>query len=96
VQFEWDPAKERRNRILHRVSFIEAATVFGDPLQWVIEDPDHSTEEARYLTTGFSNRQRLVIVSHTYRSHTYRFQRVRIISARLATTTERHVYEEGS
>jgi uncharacterized protein len=91
VQFEWDPAKERSNRILHRVSFIEAATVFNDPLQWTIEDPDHSTVEARYLTTGFSNRQRLLIVSHTYR-----FQRVRIISARLATTTERHVYEEGS
>ncbi|HXH92214.1 MAG TPA: BrnT family toxin [Thermoanaerobaculia bacterium] len=91
MQFEWDPAKERRNRILHRISFIEAATVFGDPLQWTIEDPDHSTGEARYLTTGFSNRQRLVIVSHTYR-----FQRVRIISARLATTTERYVYEEGN
>jgi uncharacterized DUF497 family protein len=91
VQFEWDTEKERRDRILHRIPFIEAATVFDDPLQWTIEDPDHSTEEARYLTTGFSNRQRLVIVSHTYR-----FQRIRIISARLATTTERHVYEEGN
>jgi uncharacterized DUF497 family protein len=90
VQFEWDPAKERRNRILHRVPFMEAATVFDDPFQWTIEDPDHSTAEARYLTTGFSNRKRLVIVSHTYR-----FRRVRIITARLATKTERHVYEEG-
>jgi uncharacterized DUF497 family protein len=90
VQFEWDAAKARRNRILHRVPFEEAATVFGDPFQWTVEDPDHSTEEARYLTTGFSNRQRLIIVSHTYR-----FQRTRIISARLATNAERHVYEEG-
>ena len=90
MQFEWDPAKDRRNRILHRVPFTEAATVFGDPLQWTIKDPDHSIEEARYLTTGLPRRQRLIIVSHTYRA-----QHVRIISARLATNAERHVYEEG-
>ena len=90
MQFEWDPAKDRRNRILHRVAFTEAATVFGDPLAWTIEDPDHSSSEARYLTTGLSRRRRLIIVSHTYRA-----QRVRIISARLATNAERHVYEEG-
>jgi uncharacterized protein len=90
VQFEWDPAKDRQNRVLHRVPFKEAATVFGDPLAWSIEDPDHSTREARYLTTGMSNRQRVIIVSHTYRGH-----RIRIISARQATNKERHVYEEG-
>jgi uncharacterized protein len=90
VQFEWDPAKDRRNRVLHRVPFTEAATVFGDPLAWTIEDPDHSMREARYLTTGMSNQQRVIIVSHTYRG-----QRIRMISARLATNTERYVYEEG-
>jgi uncharacterized protein len=90
VQFEWDPAKDRRNRARHRIAFDEAATVFGDPLAWTIEDPDHSTREARYLTTGTSNRSRVIIVSHTYRAH-----RIRIISARRATNAERHVYEEG-
>ena len=90
MQFEWDPAKDRRNRLLHRVAFTEAATVFGDPLAWTIEDPDHSIREARYLTTGLSNRERVIIISHTYRAH-----RIRIISARLATREERHVYEEG-
>lgn len=90
MQFEWDPAKDQRNRVLHRVPFTEAATVFGDPLQWTIGDPDHSTREARYLTTGMSSRQRVIIVSHTYRGH-----RIRIVSARLATNKERHVYEEG-
>ena len=90
MQFEWDPAKDRRNRVLHRVLFTEAATVFGDPLAWSIEDPDHSIREARYLTTGMSNRHRVIIVSHMYRG-----QRIRIISARLATNIERHVYEEG-
>ena len=90
MQFEWDPAKDRRNRLLHRVPFTEAAMVFGDPLAWSIGDPDHSMREARYLTTGMSNRHRVIIVSHTYRG-----QRIRIISARLATNIERHVYEEG-
>ena len=88
--FEWDPAKDRRNRTLHRVSFEEASSVFGDPLAWSVEDPDHSIREARHLTTGVSNRGRVLIVSHTYRAH-----RIRIISARLATNAERHVYEEG-
>jgi uncharacterized DUF497 family protein len=30
VHFEWDPAKASRNRRKHRISFEEAATVFGD------------------------------------------------------------------
>ena len=90
MQFEWDPAKDRLNRARHRVTFEEAASVFGDPLAWTIDDPDHSQRENRYLTTGMSGRARVVIVSHTYRAH-----RIRIISARLATNVERHVYEEG-
>lgn len=90
MQFEWDSAKDRRNRTLHRITFTEAATVFADPLAWTIGDPDHSTREARYLTTGVSSRERLIIVSHTYRAG-----RVRIISARLATSRERNVYQEG-
>jgi hypothetical protein len=90
VQFEWDPSKDRRNRALHRVTFEEAASVFGDPLAWTIDDPDHSTREERHLTTGMSSRGRVLIVSHTYRA-----RRVRIISARLAINAERHVYEEG-
>lgn len=90
MQFEWDPAKDRRNRAYHRVSFEEAASVFGDPLAWTIEDPDHSIRESRYLTTGSSSGGRVLIVSHTYRVH-----RIRIISARVVTNAERHVYEEG-
>jgi uncharacterized DUF497 family protein len=90
VQFEWDPAKDRRNRARHRVAFEEAASVFGDPLAWTIDDPDHSQRESRFVTTGVSSHARVLIVSHTYRAH-----RIRIISARLATNAERHVYEEG-
>jgi uncharacterized DUF497 family protein len=50
VNFEWDPAKARRNRRKHRVAFEEAATVFGDPLALTYSDPDHSVSEMRFIT----------------------------------------------
>lgn len=55
-----------------------------------IDDPDHSHDEQRYLTTGLSERRRLIIVAHTEREG-----RVRIISARDVTATERTEYEAG-
>ncbi len=39
--FEWDEKKAKQNVKKHRVSFEEAATVFGDPLSLTIEDPLH-------------------------------------------------------
>jgi len=90
MQFEWDPAKDRRNQAEHGVSFAEAQTIFGDPLQWTVKDPDHSIGEFRFLTTGLSSQQRVIIVAHTERG-----DRIRIISAREVTAAERHVYEES-
>ncbi len=90
MQFEWDPVKDRRNRARHRVSFEEASSVFGDPFALTTADPDHSAEEARFLTTGYSDRHRLLVVAHTDRDN-----RVRVISARAATASERHVYREA-
>jgi uncharacterized protein len=90
VLFEWDPAKARRNAAKHRVSFEEAMSVFGDPLATTIQDPDHSFDEERFLTTGYSKERRVVIVSHTDREG-----HVRIITARLVTAAERDQYESG-
>ena len=89
MQFEWDPEKDKQNQAKHGVSFAEASTVFGDPFALTIDDPDHSVAENRFLTTGYSNRQRLIIVAHTDRDHG-----IRLISARNVTATERNVYEE--
>ena len=52
-------------------------------------DPDHSLDEQRFITFGVSNRDRLLVVSHTERG-----ERIRIISARLATRSERKLYED--
>ena len=68
MEFEWDAEKTRTNLARHGVSFDEAATVFGDPLAVTIDDPDHSQDERRFLTTGMSKRQRLVIVAHADRA----------------------------
>jgi uncharacterized DUF497 family protein len=88
MQFEWDEDKARSNLKKHGVSFEEASTVFGDPLALTIPDPLHSEEEDRFVTLGESNRRRLVV-------STDRDDRIRIISARVATKREKKNYEEG-
>ena len=88
MQFGWDPGKGAANLTKHEVSFDEASTVFGDPFAKTIDDPDHSMEEYRLVTTGLSKEQRLLVVSHTYRDGT-----IRIISAREPTPRERKEYE---
>lgn len=73
----------------HGVHFREAASVFRDPLGITIFDPDHSEEEDRFITFGFSSGGRLLMVAHTHRG-----ERIRIISARELTREERMAYEE--
>ena len=89
MEFEWDPKKAAKNFRKHRVSFNEAATVFGDPLGTTVADPDHSLAEDRYITVGMSSRRRLLMVAHTERG-----ERIRIINARELTRAERKAYEE--
>jgi uncharacterized protein len=86
--FEWDAAKARGNLRKHRVSFVEAVTVFGDRLAAIHDDPDHSVAETRELIVGHSSGGRLLIVSFTERANS-----VRIIGARRVTAQERRDYE---
>jgi len=91
VRFEWGTAKAEANLAKHGVSFHEASSVFGDPLATTVRDDEHSTEdEERLLTTGVSNRGRVVIVWHVESA-----EGIRIIGARGATSNERRVYESG-
>ncbi len=89
LEFDWDPNKASGNLRKHGISFNEGATVFGDPLASTFHDPDHSHDESRFITIGLSNRNRLLVVSHTDRDET-----IRIISARRTTRYERKFYEE--
>jgi len=90
MEFEWDEEKAAANLAKHEVSFDEAQTVFNDPLYVDFYDPDHSFDEHRYIIIGESQQRRLLIVSYTERD-----ERVRLISAREVTGSERETYEEG-
>ena len=67
LTFEWDERKARVNFAKHGVSFVEAATAFGDPGSLTIPDPDHSSDEDRFILLGETHRGRLVVVVHTER-----------------------------
>jgi len=86
MEFEWDLRKAAKNLKNHKVSFSEAATAFSDPLGTTVSDPDHSIDEERYITVGMSHRFRLLIVAHNERG-----DRIRIISARELTPSERNL-----
>ena len=90
LRFEWDPENAAGNLDKHGVSFEEAATVFGDPLGRIVDDPRHSADEPRYVLLGHSERQQLLAVMFTERA-----EAIRLISARKATRRERREYEEG-
>ena len=89
--FEWDPQKAVANKLNHRVTFVEALTVFQDPLGRVHRDPDHSVSERREILVGHSKQGRILLVAFTQRSG-----KIRIISARRATRRERRAYEEST
>ena len=89
LRFTWDPRKAAANARKHRVSFVEASTVFGDPLSATVPDPDHSQGEHRFLVMGLTRLGRLVVVAHVEEG-----DEIRVINARPATRRERKAYEE--
>ncbi len=90
MPFEWDSEKARTNADKHGVSFEEASTAFLDDFSLNGDDPDHAWDEDRFVIFGLSSTGRLLVVAYTERE-----KRIRIISARTATRSERRLYEEG-
>ncbi len=89
LRFEWDPRKSRANEVRHKVTFAEAAMAFYDEHAILIDDPDHSDEEQRFILLGVSSALRLLIVCHCYRQNE---EVIRIISARRADRQEQEDY----
>jgi hypothetical protein len=87
--FEWDDTKNENNQTKHGVAFEDAQTVFFDESAIQFDDPDHSIDEERFLLLGFSQRLKVLVVCHCYRSDE---SIIRIISARKATKKEQKVY----
>jgi len=68
LRFEWDERKAGDNAKKHGVSFEEARSVFFDERARLIDDPEHSEDEDRFILLGLSSSLRLLIVCHCYRS----------------------------
>lgn len=87
--FEWDENKNHINKIKHKISFEEAKTVFLDDNALMIDDPEYSENEERFILLRMSCKANLLVVCHCMRqSDTV----VRIISARKATGNEEAQY----
>lgn len=92
MRFDWDPAKDARNRVNHGIGFETAQLVFDDPhaisaLDRVVEGED------RWQTIGVAE-GRLLLVVHT--DLTYQDEEItRIISARRPNAYERRRYAEA-
>lgn len=89
LDFEWEEEKAAANLVKHKISFEEGKTVFADPFAITIDDPKHSVDEYRFVDTGISANGKVLVVSYTERE-----QKIRLISCRKATKTERKIYEE--
>ena len=89
LRFEWDKRKALANERKHGVSFDEARSVFFDERARLIDDPEHSEDEERFILMGLSSSFRLLLVCHCYRS---KANVIRIISARKATGRESKSY----
>ena len=89
LSFEWDPGKAAQNLRKHGVSFEEAVSVFSDERARLIDDPDHSADEERFILLGLSASLRVLVVVHCYRRSG---SAIRLISARKATREEKRFY----
>jgi hypothetical protein len=82
---EWDDNKNQTNIKKHGISFETAALVFADEDRIEYYDKLHSIDEDRYIVLG-------CVQGILYVVYTMREEFVRLISARMATPTERKIY----
>ena len=86
MAYAWDPAKAQTNAAKHGVRFNDAIAVFED--DDALTDRDLSSQdEERWVTVGRDALERITVVVYTWRGDT-----IRLISARLATRSERKEY----
>ena len=71
------------------VSFEEAESAFADERALLLDDPDHSGDEERFVLLGLSATLRVLVVCHCYRGSG---DVIRIISARKADRGEEATY----
>ena len=85
VFFEFDAAKSESNRAKHGINFIEAQSLWSDPM--LLEIPAKTEDEPRFLAVG------QIDGKHWSAVITYRGSHIRLISVRRARTEEVALYE---
>ena len=83
--FEFDAAKSDSNRVKHGIDFVEAQSLWHDPM--LLEIPAMTEDEPRFLVIG------LLDGKHWSAVVTYRGGNIRLISVRRARTEEVALYE---
>lgn len=89
MEFEWDPRKAASNLAKHGIDFADAVSVLEDDFALTMRDLGTDDEE-RWVTLGSDVFARLLVVIYTWRG-----QRIRLISARLAAPSEREQYKNN-
>lgn len=89
MEVEWDPNKAATNLQKHGVRFSDAEAVLFDPNALSFEDTAAQGEQ-RFVAIGMDHLWHLLVVVYTNRGN-----RIRLISARSATRSERKKYESG-
>ena len=87
IRFEWDAGNSLKNQALHGVSNQEAEEAYFGSDAFILDDPEHSTVEKRYVLLGETRAGRRLTAVFTLRH-----DRVRVISARDMSRKERRGY----
>ena len=87
MDYEWDPKKAPSNLAKHGVDFADAAGALEDEWALTIREENVSGEQ-RFATMGSGFLGHVLVVIYAYRR-----DRIRLISARVATRDERRAYE---
>ena len=61
IKFQWNDNKNKINQKKHKISFEEAQSVFFDEEALIIDDPEHSLEEERFIILGLSKKANLLV-----------------------------------
>lgn len=87
IHFEWNEGKALSNTQKHKVSFETACEIFFDPFLQS-KDAEFIDNELREIIIGANESLQILYVAYTMRE-----DKIRIISARIATKKERNDYE---
>lgn len=83
--FEFDAVKSESNRAKHGIDFLEAQSLWNDPM--LLEIPAKTDDEPRFLVIGRIDER------HGSAVITYRGSNIRLISVRRARIEEVALYE---